>query len=113
MNNRCLASTAALAALAVVAVLMPATATGQAVTPAAKAATVGKSYTPPRTADGQPDLQGVWTNNTVTPLERPKGLAGKEFYTDAELQALAKQERERLVQVEEEGQPLANHSGIE
>ena len=33
---------------------------------------------------GQPDLQGVWTNNTVTPLERPKDLAGKEFYTDAE-----------------------------
>jgi len=85
MGNRCLASTAALVALAVVALLMPATAAGQAVSPAAKATTVGKGYTPPRTPDGQPDLQGVWTNNTVTPLERPKGLAGKEFYTDAEL----------------------------
>ncbi len=29
----------------------------------------------PRTPDGQPDLQGVWANNTATPLERPKELA--------------------------------------
>ena len=35
------------------------------------------SYTPPRTPDGQPDLQGVWTNITITPLERPADLAGK------------------------------------
>jgi hypothetical protein len=41
-------------------------------------------YTPPRTADGQPDLQGVWTNVTITPLERPANLAGKEFFTPAE-----------------------------
>ena len=27
--------------------------------------------TPPRTPDGQPDLQGFWTNSTYTPLERP------------------------------------------
>ena len=42
------------------------------------------SYTPPRTPDGQPDLQGVWTNVTLTPLERPANLAGKEFFTPAE-----------------------------
>jgi len=41
-------------------------------------------YTPPRTPDGQPDLQGVWTNVTITPLERPANLAGKEFFTAAE-----------------------------
>src|SRR5436190_14190364 len=42
------------------------------------------SYTPPRTPDGQPDLQGVWTNVTITPLERPANLAGKEFFTATE-----------------------------
>jgi hypothetical protein len=36
------------------------------------------------TPDGQPDLQGFWTNATVTPLERPAALAGKEFFTEAE-----------------------------
>jgi hypothetical protein len=43
-----------------------------------------KKWTAPRTADGQPDLQGIWTNATITPLERPKDLAGKEFFTEQE-----------------------------
>jgi hypothetical protein len=42
-----------------------------------------RPYTPPRTADGQPDLQGYWTNSTYTPLERPNGVT-KEFYTPQE-----------------------------
>src|SRR6266404_3684376 len=60
---------------------------------------------PPRTPDGKPDLQGIWTNNTVTPLERPKGLGTKEFYTDQELAARIKQEGARLKENEEEGRP--------
>ena len=37
-----------------------------------------------RLPDGRPDLQGIWTNATVTPLERPRELAGKEFFTARE-----------------------------
>jgi hypothetical protein len=41
------------------------------------------------------DLQGIWTNATLTPLERPAELAGKEFFTPAEAAAYEKQGRER------------------
>jgi hypothetical protein len=43
-----------------------------------------KVWKVPRTPDGQPDLQGVWTTSTVTPLERPAEFAGKEFLTEKE-----------------------------
>ena len=54
---------------------------GQTPARAVKAATADKAWTPPRTADGQPDLQGMWTNATITPFERPSEFAGKEFLT--------------------------------
>src|SRR5579863_6131694 len=38
----------------------------------------------PRTADGHPDLEGIWSNATRTPLERPAEFAGKATLTDAE-----------------------------
>jgi hypothetical protein len=41
------------------------------------------------------DLQGFWTNGTLTPLERPPELAGKEFFTPAEAAEYEKQGRER------------------
>ncbi len=37
-----------------------------------------------RLSDGHPDLQGVWTNATLTPMERPAAVAGKVTLTDAE-----------------------------
>jgi len=48
-----------------------------------------KVYRAPRTSDGQPDLQGFWTNSTYTSLERPKGVT-KEFYTPEEARNVVK-----------------------
>ena len=48
------------------------------------------SWIPPRTPDGRPDLQGIWTNATITPLERPAALKDKPFLTEAEVAALEK-----------------------
>ena len=37
---------------------------------------------------GHPDLQGIWTNSTITPLERPAAFAGREFLTEEEAHEL-------------------------
>jgi hypothetical protein len=60
-----------------------------------EAATTARNYTPPRTADGVPDLQGYWTNLTDVPLERPKELGTKELFTPEELAARKKREEEQ------------------
>ena len=108
MSHRVFVSTAA--AVSAWAVLLAQTpASGQTAPAATKTAntTAGakKAWTPPHTPDGYPDLQGHWTNNTLTPLERPKELGAKEFYTEAELADLMKKDQTRLALNEEEGRP--------
>ena len=47
--------------------------------------TVGiDTWTVPRTSEGHPDLQGIWTTQTFTPLQRPDRLSDKEFFTEEE-----------------------------
>ena len=81
MSYRFLASSHALAILSVVVWLAPVPVAAQAVTAAAEDSTA------PRTSWGDPDLQGVWSHGTVTPLERPEEHAWREFLTDAEVAA--------------------------
>jgi hypothetical protein len=56
-----------------------------------------KPWTPARTPDGQPDLQGIWTNATLTPFERLPELAGKATITEQEAAALEKKASENRV----------------
>jgi hypothetical protein len=61
-----------------------------------------KPYTVPRNAYGQPDLEGVWTNNNATPLQRPAAWAGKAVLSEAEFQ----QVRNAAQKLEQRGDAL-------
>src|SRR6202011_4245473 len=52
----------------------------------------GKNWKVARTADGHPDLQGTWTNATLTPMERPAEFSGKATVTDQEARAYEKKD---------------------
>jgi hypothetical protein len=53
-----------------------------------------RTWIQPRTPDGHPDLQGFWSNNNATPIERPKELEGRATLTNAELAAMKKKAHE-------------------
>src|SRR6266550_1240407 len=77
LRRQCLALLAASAAATAIAVSLETTVAGQTVAPAGTAV---------RTPWGAPDLQGIWSNPVVVPLERSKEFGTREFLTDAEYQ---------------------------
>jgi hypothetical protein len=56
----------------------------------------------PRTPDGRPDLQGIWTNTTATPLQRPRELGDKAHFTKTEADEYARTWMTRLIEDEDE-----------
>ena len=65
-------------------------------------------YEVPRTIDGHPDLQGVWENNTITPVERPDVFGDKEYLTDEDVEFLTS----RLNQIESAGEDALFGEGV-
>ena len=99
MPYRLLVSGSAVAAVVATISLAPVSVKGQA-RPSAGAAKPNAAA--PRTQWGKPDLQGVWDFRTVTPLERPNDLAGKQVLNDVEAasfesQAAVRNDRDRNV----------------
>jgi hypothetical protein len=72
--------------------------------------TAKSNYKAPRTSDGHPDLQGVWTNSTITPFERPEKFGDRLVLTDAEAQAL---ETTEAAAVEKGNEPTDPKLGIQ
>ena len=86
MSHRFLVSVTALA----LASLFPMAAQNLEAVAKAKGSTIA------RMPDGHPDLQGIWTNATITPMERPAQFAGKLTATDEEATKYEKQNNDTL-----------------
>jgi hypothetical protein len=90
MRHRFVASIGLAIALAVVPLLEPSV--------FAQARGTGKPWSPPRTPDGRPDLQGIWSFATITPFERPANMADKPVLSDQEAAEFEKQAASRANQ---------------
>jgi hypothetical protein len=96
MTSRSRALNGALAAGTAVLCLLPIAVAGQA--PARSTPQAKKAAAAPRTPWGDPDIQGLWTNTTTTPLERLREAADKTVLSEDERETLARQVAERLDQ---------------
>jgi len=76
-----------------------------ALAPAAGQAPAGiaKPWTPQRTADGHPDLQGTWSNATITPIDRPEGAPST--YTEQQARRLERGYADRVERLAQPSDP--------
>lgn len=81
---------AAVVAMVLLVKLASAPVTGQTPAPGPSGQAPANTGPAPRTPWGEPDLQGIWTNEYETPLQRPTQYANKEFFTDEERAELDK-----------------------
>jgi hypothetical protein len=89
--------------------VLPATAAAQAPAPS-NAPAAAKKFTPPRTPWGEPDLQGTFSNRTITPFERPANVGGREYFTREEVAAL---EERAQAQSGDEGRSKGTRGDVE
>src|SRR5580698_5606086 len=66
-----------------------------------------------RTSDGQPDIQGVWTSYTITPLERPARWAGKTTLTPEEVKAYEEERAKASAQYPRPGNDVGGDTWLD
>ena len=84
MRQRLLRSAGVAVIGAVISLAMYTVAGQSAPTPGEAPTTAAKTGSAPTTPWGEPDLQGIWSRDTDTPLQRPPRYGNREFFTDAE-----------------------------
>ena len=89
MTQRIVKLPAAFVTVLALVTLAPATRQAQAQAPEL-------GWTAPRTPWGHPDIQAIWNNGTITPLERPQNLAEQAFLSPEEVAAIERQAQERV-----------------
>src|SRR4029077_13080954 len=104
------------AAVALMTMLSAVPIAAQAPASAARKGVAAKPWTPPKTAWGEPDLQGSWPTASLvgTPFERPVQFGERTFLTDEELAARDKQfadDEERVKRTTEDGAEVNDGTG--